>query len=161
MVTLLFFYRQTNPGLHLYQAYFEATPHVGQGITRAAAAPSGEYAVLEQGKRYHQAGQYDYALTSLRSYLTTQPIPADYLPELLAGTAAMATGNYAEARRYLQELPTEDTDADAAALWYLSLLDLHDENLDAAQGKLQLLTASPAARQYPVDELLAKIEKRI
>lgn len=97
------------------------------------------------------------ALVSLRAYLESNPTPDNFLPELLAGTAAMASGSYGEARRFLQQLPEEDSDADGAALWYLGLLDLREENLEAARGKLQLLAGSPARNQYPVEDLLGRL----
>ncbi|NJC27730.1 hypothetical protein [Neolewinella antarctica] len=152
-------YRQAAPGARLYNQYFTANSPIGYTTDRALGltALAGDAAILEQGKRYHQDTDYDLALVSLRTYLDHNPVPNDYLPELLAGTAAMATGNYAEARSHLWQLPESDSDADGAALWYLSLLDLREENLVAARGKLRLLAGSPAGRQYPVEEVLGEL----
>lgn len=156
-------YRNANQGRLLYQRYFEATSPVGYGTLRAVATPAaldGDASILAQGKRYHQTADYDLALVSLRAYLESNPAPEAYLPELLAGTAAMASGYYDEARDYLERLPTEDSDADGAALWYLSLLDLREENLVAARGKLELLAASPARNQYPVGDVLGRLPSK-
>ena len=153
-------YRNAKPGEVLYNRYFEAQTPAGAGITRAAvgeAAADPDVSILEQGKRYYQSEDYDLALVSLRAYLEANPTPEDYLPELLAGTAAMATGHYSEGKRYLQRLPESHAAADAAALWYLSLLDLREENLSAARGKLQLLADQRMGAEYPVTEVLQKL----
>ncbi len=92
-----------------------------------------------------------------RCYFDPNP-PATAQPELRRATTAMLAGDYSDARRLLQAVPTQDARADGAALWYLSLLDLREDNVLAARGKLQLLSQSPHAAPYPVTELLDRLE---
>lgn len=153
-------YRQVNQGNRLYHQYFSAESPLGYQTTRAVGKASDQEAsIWEQAKRYHQGKDYQLALSSLRNYFESEPAPNTFLPELLAGTAAMASGEYTEARRFFQEIPADNQEVDAAALWYLSLLDLKQENLQAAQGKLELLTSNPAGKAYPAEELLERVKQ--
>ena len=155
-------YRSANQGQRLYGKYFSAESPIGYQTLRAvgAAQLDDEASILEQGKRYHQQQDYDMALVSFRAYLESNPEPASFLPELLAGTSAMASGYYDEARDYFERLPTNVSEADGAALWYLSLLDLRDENIDAARGKLEVLAKSAARNQYPVRDVLQQLSAK-
>ncbi|OAV43297.1 hypothetical protein [Lewinella sp. 4G2] len=155
-------YRNATPGEVLYRQYFQAEMPANAGNTRAVAVATldPDASLLEQGRRHYLSEDYDLALVSLRAYLESNPFPDDYLPELMAGTSAMATGNYAEGKRYLQQLPDTHDEADAAALWYLSLIDLHEEQLGAARAKLELLSQQPLGSEYPVNEVLGELNAK-
>ncbi len=157
--TVLTNFRQRNTGVMHYERYFSATPPTGYGLQRSlvsveAPANDLDQSILQQGILYHQAEDYDLALTSLRAYLESNPAPADHLPQLLATTAALATGHYGEAAKHLEAMPQTNPEAEAAAVWFSGLLDLRAEKLTAARSKFQLLSNMRSDGNYPVDAML-------
>lgn len=144
-------------GTVLFEEYFDAAPPAGYGLQRGFQAVGGEdldASILRQGILYHQQGAYDLALPTLRAYLESNPVPESYLPQLLAATAAMATGEYAEGAAHLEAMPTEQGEAAAAAAWYGALLALRENRYDEANAQLDLIGEYWPAHPYPVNDLL-------
>lgn len=143
----------------LYETYFDATPVNGYATQRSltAATPDEDASILRQGVRYHQEQDYDLALMSFRAYLESNPEPNNDQVFLLAATAAMASGNYAEGEEYLMRIAKDDSEFGAAASWYIALLTLRKEKLDAAAAELRLLEQAGMDRLYPVKEILASL----
>ncbi|MFK8164788.1 MAG: hypothetical protein AB8H12_20245 [Lewinella sp.] len=149
-------YRSSNTGVLLYEAYFDATPVNGYATQRslAAAAPDEDASILRQAITYHQQTDYDLSLMSFRAYLESHPQPDNDQVFLLAATAAMASGNYAEGEEYLQQIDKTDTEFGAAASWHNALLLLRKEKLRAAVWEFRLLEKAGLDRLYPVKEIL-------
>jgi tetratricopeptide (TPR) repeat protein len=153
-------YQRSHKGALLYETYFDATPADGYATQRSLSAGNDDTdaSILRQGKLYHQQKEYDLALMSLRAYLESNPEPDDGQVFLLGATAAMASGNYAEATAYLQQISKDDAELKAAASWHTALLDLREENLQKAINGLRLLEEAGQDRLYPVKEILAKLQ---
>lgn len=143
-------------GQRLYEEYFEATPPSGYGAQRALGTSNvtdADQSILRQGINYHQAGRYDYALTSFRAYLESNPEPETYTVELLAATAAMASGEFLEGKGYLETMTLDAPAAKAAYYWYQALLELRNEDLTEARQMLEKLRALPESKDYQAAEL--------
>lgn len=148
-------YQQDNAGKLLAEAFFLPEPVMGYGTQRALTVGTKDVteSLLRQGKTYHQQKDFDLALVSLRAYFDEVAVEPDYLPYLLAVTAAMATGHYKESVEHLNEMPRTKKQAEAAYRWYASLLSLRQENVVEARLHLeQLLALQPQA--YPASELM-------
>lgn len=150
---------KANEGSRLFEKYFEASPANGYGTQRSLVADISDEdaSILRQGVTYHQQADYDLALVSFRAYLESNPAPATDQPLLLAATAAIATGHYAEGEEYLNQIPADETEAGVASRWYIALLLLRRNDKRAAVWALRQIETSQNARAYPVGELLAKI----
>lgn len=158
-VVVLSGYQRANAGRLLADKYFLAIPADGYG-TQRALTPSGdvgaEASILRQGIRYHQQGDFDRALVSLRAYLDDQPVTEEYLPAYLAGTAAFATGRYEESREFIAGMTRTTRSAQAAYHWQTALLSLRDEDFPSARVHLEeVRDLLPAV--YPVEELLGRL----
>lgn len=153
-------YRTARQGALLYAEFFTPTPPSGYGSQRVltATATDTDASILRQGFSYHQAGRYDYALTAFRAFLEGNPEPEGYTVELLAATAAMASGEYEEGDAFLQGMPQEAPAAKAAYLYYSALLDLRQERLDDAGEKLARLKEMQAGSLFPAAEILLEME---
>lgn len=144
-------------GAILFEQYFDADPPAGYGLQRSLQAAGGndlDASILRQGILYHQQQAYDLALPALRAYLESNPVPESYLPQLLAATAALATGEFAEGAAYLEAMPTEEEEAAAAAAWYRGLLALREEKYKEADTQLRLVEKYWPTHPYPVAKLL-------
>lgn len=155
-------YRTARQGTILYAEFFTPTPPGGYAAERTLTAgqvtTDTDASILRQGITYHQEERYDYALASLRAYLESNPDPVNPNVELLAATAAMASGEYAEAESYLQDMPRETAKAEGAYLYYGALINLREEQLEAAENKLITLGKLPGAEMYPAAEILEKMK---
>ena len=151
--------QRNNTGVLLYEAYFDATPVNGYATQRslAAAALDEDASILRQGIRYHQERDYDLALMSFRAYLESNPEPGNDQVFLLTATAAMASGNYAEAEAYLKQIDKDNSEFAVAASWHTAMLALRNENLDAAAAELRLLEQAGMDRLYPIKAILADL----
>lgn len=159
LVSATIAYRDAHPGQRLFAAYFDPVPPGGYGLTRGLGQdPATEASVLRQAFAYHRAADYDFALTALRNYLSTNPLPADDRAPLLAATAALANGYYAEADELLDHIPRNATTY-SAALWYRALSALRMERPDAARAALIELASRPDAGEFRVGELTAKLDE--
>ncbi len=153
-------YRTARQGALLYAEYFSPIPPGGYGAQRVltAAATDTDASILRQGISYHQEGRYDYALTAFRAYLESHPEPEGYTVELLAATAAMASGEYSEGESYLEAMPKEVPAAKAAYIYYQALLTLRNEDLEQAGRKLELLKGLQAGGLFPAAEILDELK---
>ena len=152
-------YGQQRTGYHLAMEYFDPQPIEGYGTQRAlvpAVSVAQEASFLRQGIRHHQLGDYDLALVSLRAYHDERPVANDYLPGLLASTAAFATGHYEEAEEWLGGMERGSAEGQRAYLWYKALCALRSEDFDTARDHLRRLTGLPG-NSYPTRELLAEL----
>lgn len=154
-------YRAERPGDRLFGAYFSAAPVQGYPAQRSLSAGmvDADASILRQAYAYHKAADYDLALVSFRAFLESNPVPESDETLLLAGTSAVATGNYAEGAEYLRRVDENGAFA-AEARWHLALLDLREGSLAAARGELRRISEAPAGRSLPVGELLEKIPVR-
>ena len=152
-------YREANKGALLFEEYFEAAPVEGYGTQRSLTVGQRDTdaSILRQGIAYHQQADYDLALVSLRAYLDSNPLPDNDQVFLLAATAAIASGNYAEGEEYLKQIAKDDAKFGAAASWHTALLALRKENLRAATGELRLLEQAGMNRLYPVKAILQNL----
>lgn len=152
-------FQQEKRGELLFEAYFSPQPVMGystqRSLTPAATAP--ELSLLRQGIAYHQQEDYAFALASLRAYLEGHPLTETAEPYLLAATAAIATGRYAEGLELLEQIPPEAQAFHLAAAWHTALLKLREENFAAATVLLQQVAAQRGDGQYPVGELLRQV----
>lgn len=149
-------YRSHNSGRLLFEEFFEATPLGGYGTQRALGTidqNDTDASILRQGIKYHQAGDYDLALVSLRAYLEGNPVQEEKAVMLLAAGAAMATGNYAEAREYVDEL----SESAPSAIWYDALLNLRVEDIQGAKASLTALTEKNSEASATAKELLTRL----
>ncbi|WP_026231622.1 tetratricopeptide repeat protein [Neolewinella persica] len=149
-------YRQANKGALLFGKYFEAAPMEGYGTQRSLASGQRDTdaSILRQGIAYHQQEDFDLALVSFRAYLEGNPEPDNGQVFLLAATAAMASGNYAEGEEYLEQIAKDDPQYGAAASWHTALLELRKEHLEVAAAEFRLLEQSGMDRLYPVKAIL-------
>lgn len=151
-------YRSANAGKLLADKFFSALPAEGYGTQRALSPKqraTTEASILSQGILYHQQKDYDRALVSLRAYLADQPVSDDYLPGLLASTAAFATGRYGEAQEFLENMSRDSDPALAAYHWQSALLALRKEDFSAARLHLEeVIKLRPAG--YAANELLGR-----
>ncbi len=140
----------------LFEQYFEAEPVSGYGTQRSLATgiSDEDASILRQGITYHQQMDYDLALVSFRAFLESNPEPASDRPLLLAATAAIATGHYAEGKEYLAQITEDDSEIGTAANWHQALLLLRKEERSAALAELQLVGRSPAGSAYPTEDLV-------
>ena len=152
-------YGESDGGVLLFEEYFEAKPVYGYGIRRSLAADLSDTdaSILRQGISYHQQADYDLAIVSFRAFLESNPEPADDQPLLLAATAAIATGHYAEGMDYLDEITEDDSETGTAANWHQALLHLRKGNNAAALAELQRVKQARAGRAYPTARLLEAI----
>lgn len=153
-------YQTARKGALLYAEYFSPVPPGGYGAQRVltAVATDTDASILRQGISDHQEGRYDYALTAFRAYLESNPEPEEYTIELLAATAAMASGEYAEGRIYLEAMPKEAPVAKAAFVYYQALLELRNEELEEAGKNLELLKGLQAGGLFPAAEILDELK---
>lgn len=151
-------YSEDNAGKLLAEEFFSPVPVQGYGTQRALTAGSRDAAasILRQGIVYHQQQDYDLALVSFRAYFEEAPVREDYLPTVLATTAAIATGNYAEARELLNGIPKTEKDMRQDYLWHAALLDLRNENFPAARESLTELERMDRT-DYKVKALLGRL----
>lgn len=96
---------------------------------------------------------------SFRAYLESNPVPANDETLLLAGTSAIATGNYAEGAEYLDQVEADGALA-AEAWWHLALIDLREGNFAAARDELKRITQQRIPKRIPAMELLDKIPQQ-
>lgn len=154
---VMFSYQQQEKGTALFEEYFDAAPPTGYGLQRGFQVAGGsdlDASMLRQGVLYHQQGKYDLALPALRAYLEGNPTPENYLPQFLAATAALATGEYAEGAIYLEAMPKEQGEAAAAAAWYGALLALRKKKYREATEQLRLIEQYWPAHPFPITALL-------
>ena len=71
----------------------------------------------------------------------------------LAAGAAMATGNYAEAREYVDEL----SESAPSTIWYDALLNLRAEDIQGAKASLTALTEKNSEASATAKELLTRL----
>ncbi|MFT4687526.1 MAG: tetratricopeptide (TPR) repeat protein [Neolewinella sp.] len=154
-------YRAEQPGVRLFTKYFSAVPMQGYSAQRSLAAgmKEADASIIRQAYVYHEATNYDLALVSFRAYLESNPVPKSDETLLLAGTAAVAAGEYAEGAEYLDQIE-EGGEFTAEAWWYLALIDLQQGDLAAARGELKRVTGSNYGQLFPVKEVLGKIPVR-
>ncbi len=145
-----------NSGALLFERYFSARPVTGYTTQRSLAAgdTNADASTMRQGIAYHQREDYDLALVALRAYLEGNPEPTTNEPFLLAATAAIATGRYAEGAELLEQIPTDDPAFGLAARWHLALLQLRAENKATAAELLRQIAAEGGGNSYPVQALL-------
>ena len=147
-------------GSRLYAEYFRPEPVGGYAAQRAfVRATEAESSVLQQAITYHREAAYDHAIVAFRNYLDDVATDADPRVFVLAGTAALATGNYDEASEYLNSLNEEDGPAYAEALWYGALNDLQAERIVSARVQLEELSDTEFAAEYPIQKLLAAVRR--
>jgi outer membrane protein assembly factor BamD (BamD/ComL family) len=151
-------YRAEQPGARLFAEYFSAVPAQGYTAQRSlsARAHDEDVSIIKQAYSYHKAADYDLALVSFRAYLESNPLPANEEALLLAGISAVATGEYAEGAEYLGQIDKDGAYA-AEAWWHLAMIDLQRGDLKAARGELQRVAASSYSRNFPAEDVLAKI----
>lgn len=154
-------YRAEQPGVRLFGEYFSAVPVQGYAVQRSlsAGANDEDASILRQAFAYHKSADYDLALVSFRAYLESNPLPVHEETLLLAGTSAVATGNYAEGAEYLDQIETSGELA-AEARWHLALIDLQQGKLTSARGELKRVATSKNGQGLPITELLEKIPQR-
>ena len=147
---------EVNEGVLLFEEYFEAKPVAGYGTQRSLAAgiSDEDASILRQGIAYHQRADYDLALVSFRAFLESNPVPATDQPLLLAATAAIATGHYAEGAEYLNQITEDDSEVGTAANWHQALLYLRKEEGSTALMELRNVELATAGRAYPTVELM-------
>lgn len=151
-------YRSAHLGNRLFKEYFTAVPQQGYGTQRGFARDTDQEAsVLRQAYNYHQNADYDLAIVSFRSYLSTNPVPADARIPILAATAALANGHTAEAKELLTLVNEDDGAAYASATWYQAMAELRAERLVAAEVLLTELHDSRYAVAYPTGDLLERL----
>lgn len=150
-------YSEDNAGKLLAEEFFSPVPVRGYGTQRAltvgnrAAAAS----ILRQGIIYHQQQDYDLALVSFRAYFDEVPVREEYFPTVLASTAAFVTGNYEEAREFLDGIPQTEKTVRQDYLWHTALLDLRNEDFSAARERLAELEGM-GQQDYEVKALLSR-----
>lgn len=153
-------YAKDNQGKLLAEEFFSPVPVRGYGTQRALIAGSRDAAasILRQGIIYHQQQDYDLALVSFRAYFDEVPVREEYFPTVLASTAAFVTGNYEEAREFLDGISQTEKTVRQDYLWYTALLDLRDENFSAARERLTELEGM-GQKDYEVKALLGRLPK--
>lgn len=149
-------YGESNEGALLFEEYFEAEPAGGYGTQRSLAAgvSDEDASILRQGIAYHQQADFDLALVAFRAFLESNPIPTTDQPLLLAATAAIATGHYAEGEEYLEQIAEDDSEVGTAANWHQALLHLRKEGRSAALVELRHVERATVGRSYPAAELI-------
>ncbi len=151
-------YRSEQPGARLFGKYFSAVPVQGYSVQRSLSTGANEEdaAIIRQAYNYHKATDYNLALVSFRSYLESNPLPENEEVLLLAGTAAVATGNYTEGAAYFDQIE-ESGDFAAEAWWHLALIELHEGNFTTARSELKKVVKSKATRSLTAVELLKEV----
>lgn len=111
--------------------YTEALALFGQAVQ---ADPSDVYARYYQGVTHGRLGNYEAAVTDLRSVMASKPDLTQGALEF--GIALVETGNFSEAAPWLtkaQQVPALDADAS----FYLGIAQLRSDELDAARGNFE------------------------
>lgn len=149
-------FQEEQRGNLLFEEYFSAQPLTGYTTQRSLSSgvTDTESSMLRQGIAYHQTEDYDLALVSLSAYLEGNPTDAPASSYVLAATAAIAIGHYAEGQEFLELVPTEDPEASLAANWHKALLRLRKEDFPAAKQLLEEINTTKGSSKYPVAELL-------
>lgn len=159
VIGLLFFgwktYHQAQAPDRVFAEFFDPNPKVTFSGQRALSTVRQEDPVLNQAIRYHLEGEYAFALSSWRNYLedNANPDPKAYL---YAAGASMATGSYALAEYYLEQLPPQSTgelgeDTD----WYRLLLTVKTKGLEQGLVEAEQLSGDKS------DQRLMALQQRL
>ncbi|TXF83360.1 hypothetical protein FUA23_21595 [Neolewinella aurantiaca] len=154
-------YKKEQPGKHLFSTYFDAAPSQGYTTQRSlsASANDTDASIIRQAYTYHKSADYDLALMSFRAYLESNPLPVSDETLLLAGTSAVATGNYAEGADYLDQIDQEGEYA-SEAWWHLALIDLQRGDLKAAKGELARVANSRYGHNFPTAQIMEELTEK-
>ncbi len=151
-------YRAEQPGVRLFTAYFNPVPVQGYAAQRSLSAGvnDADASIIRQAYAYHKAADYDLALVSFRAYLESNPAPVNDETLLLAGTSAVATGNYAEGEEYLDQIEKNGPFA-AEAWWHLALIDVRQGDFAAGKNELKRVISKAGTGILPASELLGQL----
>ena len=154
-------FRAERSGARLFSEYFSAAPVQGYGVQRSLAVDQVDVdaSILRQAYAHHKAENYDLALVSFRAYLESNPVPENDEVLMLAGTSAVAMGNYGEGAEYFDQIEATGEFA-AEAWWHLALINLQGDNLTDARSEWRKVSANKQGARFPAIELLEKISAR-
>lgn len=138
--------RKTEKAEVLYATYYEPHPNVIDPITK------GENAAALSAIQHYELGNYDKAIERLRAKDRTN------IEEWYYAQALLATDQYNEAYLLFDNIAKSDTTYSSSALWFISLIHLHNGEINKTKELLnQLITTQDSGYVYRAKDLISEL----